>query len=69
MIKYEGYSDQSTKGKLSPAESNYSVHELELLAIVTCLDKWRCYLEGSKFTVRFDHASLALACQEECSVG
>jgi len=46
--------------KLSPAESNYPVHELELLAIVTCLKKWRCYLEGSPFTVRTDHASLAL---------
>lgn len=46
--------------KLSPAEANYPVHELELLAIVKCLQKWRCYLEGSPFTVRTDHASLAL---------
>lgn len=45
--------------KLSSAETNYPVHELELLAIVKCLQKWRCYLEGSTFTVRTDHASLA----------
>lgn len=46
--------------KLSPAETNYPVHELELLAIYTCVTKWRCYLEGSSIVVRTDHASLAL---------
>jgi len=46
--------------KLNDTEKNYPVHALELMAIVMCLDKWRCYLEGSMFQVRTDHASLAL---------
>lgn len=45
--------------KLSPAESNYPVHELELLAIVHALRHWRHYLDGNtKFTVVTDHNSL-----------
>ncbi len=44
--------------KLTPAEANYPVHELELLAIIHCLKVWRCYLEGKKVVVRTDHASL-----------
>ncbi len=44
--------------KLSPAEQNYPVHEKELLAIVHAIKLWRTYLEGQKFTVITDHASL-----------
>jgi hypothetical protein len=44
--------------KLSPAEINYPIHEKELLAIVHALKLWRPYLEGTKFTVITDHASL-----------
>jgi hypothetical protein len=44
--------------KLSPAELNYPVHEKELLAIVHAIRLWRMYLEGQKFTVITDHASL-----------
>jgi hypothetical protein len=44
--------------KMSPAELNYPVHEKELLAIVHALRTWRTYLEGQKFTIVTDHASL-----------
>lgn len=44
--------------KLESAESRYPSHELELLAIVKSLERWRCYLEGSKFIVKTDHESL-----------
>ena len=44
--------------KLSSAEQNYPVHEKELLAIVHAIKLWRIYLEGQKFAVITDHASL-----------
>ena len=44
--------------KLSPAELNYPVHEKELLAIVHAIKLWRIYLEGQRFTIITDHASL-----------
>lgn len=44
--------------KLNPAERNYPVHDIELLAIVHCLKKWRHLLEGLHFTVRTDNAAL-----------
>ena len=46
---------------LTPAETNYSVSELELLAIVSCIKQWRPYLwsaNGRKFILRVDHAAL-----------
>ena len=45
--------------KLSPAEANYPVHELELLAVVHALRVFRHYLEGCQhFTLYTDHQSL-----------
>ena len=44
--------------KLIPAECNYLVTDLELLAVVHALKKWRCYLEGKPFTVQTDHKPL-----------
>ena len=41
--------------KYIPAERNYPVTEQELLGVVHALKVWRCYLEGSKFTVITDH--------------
>ena len=44
--------------KLQPAELNYTVGELEMLAIVHALQAWRCFLEGVEFTVWTDHSNL-----------
>lgn len=44
--------------KLSLAEQNYPIHELELLAIVHCCKVFRCYIEGRPTTVYTDHAAL-----------
>lgn len=44
--------------KLNTAQKNYSVTELECLAALLCIHKFRCYVEGMPFTVITDHASL-----------
>lgn len=44
--------------KLNTAQRNYSVTELECLAAILCVAKFRCYVEGMKFTIITDHASL-----------
>lgn len=43
---------------LLPAEKNYSVSERECLAVVFALQNLRPYLQGEKFIVHSDHASL-----------
>ena len=42
--------------RLSPAEQKYSVGEQELLAVIHALELWRCYLDGTEFTVVTDHS-------------
>lgn len=44
--------------KLNPAQRNYSITELECLAAVLCIKSFRPYVEGHKFRVITDHASL-----------
>lgn len=44
--------------KLNAAQQNYSVSELECLAAILCVQKFRGYVEGMPFTVITDHASL-----------
>jgi hypothetical protein len=41
--------------KLNAAEENYSATELEMLAVVYCVTKWRCYIEGREARVYTDH--------------
>ena len=44
--------------KLSAAERNYSVPELETLAVVWCVERLSQYLFGRQFKIRTDHSSL-----------
>lgn len=44
--------------KFTPPEKNYTVTERETLAIIECLRKWRCYVEGVKKVVHTDHKPL-----------
>ncbi|KAI0995203.1 hypothetical protein K3495_g12979, partial [Podosphaera aphanis] len=46
--------------KLSPAESNYEIHDKELLSIVRALEEWRSELNGvaKPFTILSDHKNL-----------
>ena len=44
--------------KLSSAERNYTVTEIELLAALECIRTWRPYLWGRKFRLVTDHAAL-----------
>lgn len=43
---------------LNKCERNYTVTELECLAVLWSVEKLRCYLEGQKFTIITDHHSL-----------
>ncbi|GKB07305.1 putative reverse transcriptase domain-containing protein [Tanacetum coccineum] len=44
--------------QLKPHEENYTIHDLELEAVVFALKIWRHYLYGTKCTVFTDHKSL-----------
>ncbi|KAL0396344.1 UNVERIFIED_CONTAM: Transposon Ty3-I Gag-Pol polyprotein [Sesamum calycinum] len=43
--------------KLKDAELRYSTHEKEMTAVVHCLEAWRHYLLGTKFTVVTDNVA------------
>lgn len=45
-------------GKFNSAQQNYPVHELELLAIVESLKRFRGMLHGTKFRICTDHKAL-----------
>jgi len=44
--------------KLTPAECNYDTGDKELLAVMHALNIWRCYLDGTQFTIYSDHEPL-----------
>ena len=46
--------------KMNSAEGRYSTFDQELLAIVTCLDRWKAYLTGTRHPVKIytDHHAL-----------
>lgn len=44
--------------KLNQSQKNYSITELECLAALKCVEKFREYVEGHKFKIVTDHASL-----------
>ncbi|CAB0004121.1 unnamed protein product [Nesidiocoris tenuis] len=44
--------------KLKPAERNYSAYELEMLAVIFGVTKFRVYLETTKFDLFTDHKAL-----------
>ena len=44
--------------KLTDAQRKYSAYELELYGLLHNLKKFRCYVEGTNFTVRTDHKAL-----------
>ena len=43
---------------LNSAERNYHTTDKEMLAVVHALKIWRCYVEGTSFTVLTDHQPL-----------
>lgn len=45
-------------GKLNNAQINYTVTEKECLAVILSIEKFRPYIDGVKFTIITDHASL-----------
>jgi transposase InsO family protein len=63
----EKYAIAYESKKLTDAEAKYPTHELEMFAIFHCIKRWRCFLEGRKFTVETDHASLKY-CQTQKSM-
>ena len=46
--------------KMSPAESNYEIHDKELLAVIRCLEEWDSELRSvtKPFTILSDHKNL-----------
>ena len=49
---------QYISAQLTSTQRRWSTSEKECFAVVYCLDKLRCYLLGSKFTVYVDHKPL-----------
>jgi hypothetical protein len=55
VLMQDGHPIAYESRKLIPAENNYSPTELEMLAVVYCTKKWRCYIEGRDVNVFTDH--------------
>jgi hypothetical protein len=55
VLLQEGHPIAYMSKSMSPAETRYTTTEQELLAVVTALKEWRCYLLDKPFTVYTDH--------------
>ena len=58
ILMQDGHPVGFSSKKFSKAEKNYTTTERELLAIIHALKLYRCYLEGTHFTVCTDHNPL-----------
>ena len=58
VLMQEGRVIAYASRQLKPHEKNYSVHDLELAAVVLALKLWRHYLFGEKCKIYTDHKSL-----------
>ena len=58
VLMQDGHPIAYLSKHLSPRNQTLSVYEKECLAILLAVDKWRPYLQHSKFTIRTDHKSL-----------
>ena len=54
---------------LSPAERNYSITDLETLAVVWSVSHFRIYLYGQKVTIYTDHAAVKAVLQSPNTTG
>ena len=57
VLVQEGHPLAFESRKLKDAEQRYSTHEKEMVAVIHCLDVWRHYLLGTKFTVFTDNVA------------
>ena len=58
ILIQDGHPCAFTSKKFLPAECNYTTEERELLAIIHALKLFRCYLDGTHFTIVTDHNPL-----------
>jgi len=65
VLVQEGRSLAFLNKALAPRHLGLSIYEKELLAVLMVVDKWRHYLEGSKFVIKTDHESLKFLLQQK----
>ena len=63
VVAQEGRPQAFLSQVLSPKHLGLSIYEKEFIAILMIVDKWRHYLEGSKFIIKMDHESLKFLLQ------
>ncbi|KAL0302203.1 UNVERIFIED_CONTAM: RNA-directed DNA polymerase [Sesamum angustifolium] len=57
MLVQEKYPVAFESRKLKDAEVPYNIHEKEMTAMIHCLEAWRHYLLGTKFTIVTDNVA------------